>query len=365
MSLQDILRRETQDIRDALDQIERRYRELHGRRDAAQERLNRAIGEIGNYRKGEADRKRVVGGVDKEVADIQARLEEVERQRAELFDLLLEKRAEREKTEGLLEEARKATEKAHALVREARPLVEETGRELEGVERERERNQVRRREACLRALDAYVSELAQRIEQILAGQAERGRRMATAASLKRARHEDRQIADLCDQRDQFKEIMVKATVPGVKDTLVTALRGIEEELERRYPGALSAEGAAVGSSVIEELHYFIDTRGKGVILLPVSESVWSAIRTGEGGARVEAAMRIIWGIVKGIGLEPQNGEFRWEDGHSVFVSHFDEEEMSVLDSLNVTMPGEGALTFRVSPVPSEVQEALSYGATND
>ena len=196
MTLQDIVRQQTHEIRDALSLIERTYNDLLGQKGAAEDRLKRVLTEVSQHRARETERKRIVAEWEPKVAEIQQKLDEIERQRAELLERLFEKREEKDKAESLLKEARSATEKALETIARARDSIETTTKTLGAKEQEKAREQRRLRDAYVRSIDSYLSQLSRRIDQSFVGQEERQRRMAAIEAFKKARHEDRQIGDL-------------------------------------------------------------------------------------------------------------------------------------------------------------------------
>lgn len=364
MTLQDIARQQTQEIRDSLAQIDRRRTVLMSERSAAEDRRKRASTEITRHQALEGERKRLVAEIESKVADVQQKLEEIERQRAELLDRFLEKREEKEKAEDLLNEARKETESALEIVREARTADDKAAKDLEEIERDRSRQESRLYEAYLKSMETYLSEQSRRIEQTLAGQEERQRRLAAVDAFKKARHEDREIGDLCDQRDQFRQLIEMASVPGVKETLDMALHKIEGELQRRYPGALSIEDTAPELGLIEELYYYTDPSGKTPIILPITELDWIGIKEGEKNAQATRAIHLIWSMIKEAGLKIIDGEFHFQDRRCIFASNFGAEEMTALEGFKLSVPNSSALIFRFCPLPPEIEEALVREATN-
>ena len=367
MTLQDIVRQQTHEIRDALSLIEHTYNDLLGQKDAAEDRLKRAFTEVSQHRARETERKRIVAEWEPKVAEIQQKLDEIERQRAELLERLFEKREEKDKAESLLKEARSATEKALETIARARDSIETTAKTLGAKEQEKAREQRRLRDAYVRSIDSYLSQLSRRIDQAFVGQEERQRRMAAIEAFKKARHEDRQIGDLCDQRDQFRQLIDMATVPGVKETLRLALTKIEEELQKRYPGALSVGEAVPEAGSIEDLYYFFRPDGTVSILLPISEPAWIALRNDPPDAAASRAMTFVWGMVKGTGLKPSDGEFCCDGGRCVFVfaSNTGDDEISLLEGSTFSVPSSAGLTFRISSLPTEIQEALTDEETDD
>jgi len=362
MTLQDIVRDHTREIMDAVNFVGRRRTDLLGELASAEERLKRASSEITRNRTLEGERKRHVSEVERKVQDIQQKLEEIERQRTELLDRLLEVRAQKEEEERLLVEAKRTTEKAQALIKDAQDTRASAGRKLRDVDEERTRFESRLGDAYRRSLDLYLTETSKRIDQAFAGQEERERRLAALEAFKQARHEDPRIGDLCDQRDQFRQLLEMATVPGVNEAMQAALTRIEGELQDRYPGSIALEDTVPDLGLIEELYYFSDDEGKGCILLPLSEADWRAVASGNPVKSATRAARLIWDMIQGTTLKPSDGEFCLRGKFCLFVANCSAEELAALDGFNLSTSESTSLTFRFSSMPPEIQEALSHGA---
>jgi hypothetical protein len=352
-------RRYGHEIRDGVAHLERQREHLLTNRTAAEERIKRATTEITQNRTLETERRRVLAGVDSRFSQIQTRLDEIERQRVELINQLMETRDEREKADNQLKVAHQGTARAQELLRDADAEREEAGRQLKDIESERTRQHDRLRDAYVQALEAYLAEVAKRLEQAFASEEERQRRRALARAFKDARHQDRRIGDLCDQRDQYQQLLPLATVPGVRASIEAELRRVEEHLERLFPGALSASPEQPLPATVEDLHYFIDRQGKCGILLPVSASVWQHIAEGDAGLASKVAMRLFWALISGAGLKAGDGEFETQGSHCVFRAQFSADIIGALPSFRMAIEGGALIEFRVCPLPSEMQEVFA------
>jgi hypothetical protein len=340
--------------------VEKRHVDLLGQRSALDDQLKRASTEVTRSRTLQSERKRLVGDLEAKEAEIQQELDEVERQRARLVERLLERREEREKAHRLVKEAGHSTDEAQHVIKQVADSKVSLAKQLEEAEREANHVRERLRESALRALNVHLLELERRLDQAFAGHEDRQRRLASLEAFKKARHDDRRIGDLCDQRDQFRELITMATVPAVKETLNAALKKIEDELERRYPGAMTIGDTVPEVSLVEDLHYYTDGDGKGCILLPISATVWSRIQEGDTGTACTRAMRLAWGLVKGTGLKPGDGQFCCIRDRCLFIGNFSGEELSILDAFSLTMPGSVKLDLRFVPLPTEVLEGVLH-----
>ena len=302
MTLQDTIREQTREIADPLSLVEIRRKDVISGQAAAEDRIKRASTEITGHRALENERKRLVAEAEERLKEMQDRLDEIERQRQDILERWAEKRDAKEQAEKLLRESRLQTERALGVVRAEQDRKDKDAAVLNEIEAEKRKYESLLKDAYRRSVDIYLRELEKRIEQAFAGEEERNRRQLAADEFKKARHEDNYIGDLCDQRDQFRELIRLATVPGVADALRRELARVEQELDRRYPGALSIDEKVPSIMSVEELYYLIDPDGLLRVVLPISEQVWNGISKGEAGAEATRAMRMVWELISGLEL---------------------------------------------------------------
>jgi hypothetical protein len=295
---------------------------------------------------------------------VQNRLDEIERQRQDILERWAEKQDAKEQAEGLLRESRFETERALGVLRAETDSRDKAAALLNEIEADRLRYEGQLKDAYRRSVDMYLRELEKRVEHAFAGEEERNRRQLAAEAFKKARHEDNFIGDLCDQRDQFRELIRVATVPAVADTLRRELARVEQELDKRYPGALSIEEKMPSVMSVEELYHLIDSEGLVRVLLPISRKVWDGISRGETGPEATCAMRLVWEMISGLELKSSDGEFCFENDHCMFVATgLNADDMTIRGDFTLRLRNSATLTFRISPFPAEVQEGLLYEAT--
>lgn len=365
MSLQDIIREHTREISDSLALVERRRKDIISAQAATEDRIKRTYTEITGYRALENERKRLVIEAEERFKEVQGWLDEIDRQRQVILERWAEKRDAKDQEEKLLKESRLATERASNAVKTETERRDKGLGLLNEIEAEKLQYEARLREAYRLSVDKYISDLEKQVEQAFAGEEERNRRYKAADDFKKARHEDPHIGDLCDQRDQFRELLRLATVPPVAEALRRELERVEQELDRRYPGALSIDVKVPSIMLVEELFYLTDSDGSLCILLPINERDWNGIGNGDTGAEATCAMRFVWEMINGLGLKSHDGEFCFEKGYCIFVARdLNADDMTSIREFTLKMKNSATMTFRFSPFPSEVQECLLYEATN-
>ena len=87
------------------------------------------------------------------------------------------------------------------------------------------------------------------------------------------------------------------------ETLRRELARVEQELDRKYPGALSIDEKVPSVMLVEELYYLVGPDGLLRVVLPITEQVWNGIRSGETGVEATCAMRMVWEMISGLGLK--------------------------------------------------------------
>lgn len=364
MTLQDTIREQTREIVDVLALVDGRRKDVISGRAAAEDRIKRASTEISRHRTLENERKRLVTEAEDRLKEAQDKLDEIERQRQEILERLIEKRDAKEQAEELLKESRQETERAFSIVRTETERRDKEVRLLHEIEAEKVQHESRLRDAYRLSVDIYVRDIASQVEQAFAGEEERNRRLIAADEFKKARHEDPHIGDLCDQRDQFRELIRFTTVPTVAETLRRELARVEQELDRKYPGALSIDEKVPSVMLVEELYYLVGPDGLLRVVLPITEQVWNGIRSGETGVEATCAMRMVWEMISGLGLKSRDGEFCFENGYCMFTAKdLGADDMSIRE-FTLRLKNSAALTFRFSPFPAQVQECLLYEATH-
>jgi hypothetical protein len=365
LTLQDTIREQTREIADPLSLVDKRLKDAISGKSAAEDRIKRASTEITGHRALENERKRLVAEAEERLKEVQGRLDEIDRQRLDILERWTEKREAKEQAEKLLKESRLETERALGVVRTESDRRDKGATLLNEIEAEKLKYEGQLRDAYRRSVDIYLHELEKRVEQAFAGEEERNRRQQAADAFKKSRHEDNYIGGLCDQRDQFRTLISFATVPAVADTLRRELERVEQELDKRYPGALSIDEKMPSIMSVEELFYFIDSDGLLRVFLPISKQVWDGISMGEMCVEASCAMRVIWEMISGLELKSSDGEFRFEDGFCMFAANsLNTDDMTIKGDFTLRLKNSATLTFRISPFPAEVQEGLLNEATN-
>lgn len=364
MGIRDTIREATYAIRDELSNLQRELVVVAGQRDSADERAKRSGSEITRQRALLGERKRAVGEATERVARVQQELDDLERQRQQVLQELFREQEQQRKLGEAVGTADRGVEEAVAVVRREQRARDEldarAGKVREGITGAEQRL----RTALLQALEQQMKLQASSIEGRFRSDDQRREALRAHDELRRARHSDPAVAQLCEQREELVKLLGSAVVPTIRTLLEVSLRDSEAELERRFPGSMSPPTDSCDGEV-DELLFYEDRKGSAVFLLPIPGDIWRAAAETGGGPAVAQAMRIIWAFVYGLALTPEEGGFVLSSGWPAFRSHYSLEEAAVLEGFEVGS-GRGLVArFVLSPVPAELQEALAHGNRND
>lgn len=365
MTIDEIARARSLEVRDALTHLDRRVTDLLQQKQAAEDRLKRAGAELNKNRNLEGEAKRRITEADEKVAEIQRKVDEIEHQRSRLIDELMQLRSNRQELEKGTQVAKSAGQKLEADFRQARQESGSLEEEIRGLEEEKGRHATALRRAFLQAFREYQERVFGVIREALLGEEARLRRAGELDKFRRARHEDAQVGDLCDQRDQYRELLARPTlVPAVRDSLVTLLQNVENHLQQIYPMALTLDKEPAVQETVVDLCFFRDDKGRIVITLPIDEAAWTQLAEGHAGPASAFAAEIVWAVTKGLGLKPTDGEFSLFRGYCVYRADFGDEETTLLAATSVPLTSHQSFNLRFGRLPGEIEEAILDEAAN-
>lgn len=359
MNLTDVARKRTLPLRDTLAAVERRRDTLIGEQLAEQERIKRLYTEFSGHRGKEQALKKRLGQAEAEIVGVRAEIEELERQRSVLFErytALTETKSGAEAESKSIQHEEKVVGEA---VKSAQDRLRRVEQERTQIESEHAGHQLALKRAYSESFAEYSSLLRGRITGAMGGQAERLKRVEVRKRFMDARHTTPEVGQLCDERDELRAILDSSRVPAVKELLSTRLKVIETRIEELFPGGLTADLGANGDGFVAEIFYMREAEDGFVLLLPFDGEVWHNMAASEGPTdEGNAAAAVFFGIAKGLGLKPADGEFRLEGGRVAYVGRFDDAEIAVMASTAISLPGLPDVYLNLSRMPSEIEEAL-------
>lgn len=364
MNVQDIARARTLETRDALAHLEKKIGDLMQQRQVAEDRLKAAGAGISKHRESENDAKRQISEAEGRIAEVQRQLDEIEQKRSALISDLMQLRSSRQQVE---EDKRAAHESGQQLELEFRNARDESGRmeeEQRRLENEKARHAKLLQRGLIGAFEEYQAGAFSAVCDAVLGEEARRRRAADLEALQRARHEDPRIADLCDQRDQYAELLKQAKVPAVIEQLRTLSQAVQAQLQDIYPLALALGDQSATHETVADICFYRDATGQIAIVLPIDSATWGQMQEARPGAPVRAASELAWAVAKGLGLKPSDGEFSVGRGYCEYRAVLGDDEATVLAASTVSLPGVRSFQLRFNRLPSEIEEALRDEAAN-
>ena len=356
MNIADLLRQQSLSARDILARLDQRISQAHATRAAVEERVKRATTEITRQRTLESERKKALGIAAEKLSAAQLTLDEIERKRQEALDVLMYLQDEHKAVAQSLRESQGATETSLGEIRKEQKGIQHDDAEISRLREEQKIAQDGLHRALIKALDMHLDQQAAILQGIFTTQEQRSKAMREYEALKNARHTDIEIGRLCDERDEFKKLLENAMVPGVKITLQSSLKAIEEKLSKRFPTALQIPDMVHRDSQIEEFLFYCDRDGKATCLLPISLADWN--NEGSSEERTSMAMCFVWNMIRELGIRTEDGDFKAINNRLVFASRFELEDIAS-QGFSVKCGGVEVIRYVLAAVPTELQEALS------
>lgn len=363
MTIAEVIRQQTFSIRDVLSNLDRDIAKAVGERDATNDRVKRCGTEITRQRALEGERKKSLNDASEKVAEAQRVLEELERRRQEALEHLLRRQEEHNSVAQSLREAQSSTDVALAEIRREQKTGQDAETRAARLGAERTDKQLALKQAVLHALDIHLRLQTEQLQTAFNTQEQQADAMRAFEDFKKARHADPEIGRLCEQREEVQKFLNSAMVPGVRDMLQVSLKSIEDQLVRKFPGALT-HPPPVKDNQIDDLLFYCNQEGKAVFLLPIDQAAWNAATTDDSTEGASKAMCLVWHFLREMKLRTEDGEFVMQRGRPTFKSRFDLEDVAILQGFSVKHHESVVMRFILSAVPTELQEALSHEDPN-
>lgn len=299
------------------------------------------------------------------------RVTQLEEELARLHAEVARLKAEIETKQGERDAARQGVAEAEAEagdIRKAQRGAEKRGDKLGGtlaaLEKEKLDLSGRLKGAHAESLRKYLAGLCGTLVEAQRAATEMHEAKAALEALRAARHQDGEMASLCEAREEWQRLLKGAAVPAVLEAGRREIQRIEAEIERRYPGALQAEAVAGrDAGIIEELFFIPKGRGSRVtVCLPLDRGTWDRLEAGDAGDDIAWAVELAWEIRKQLNVDWDSSKFRLDERlgspvlETVAGAEFGQHHVEM------SLRGGGVASFILSPVPTEIAEAFSEHA---
>jgi len=356
MNLQDYIRSNTQETSDVLRKMGERQAELVSERKAAEERIKRIGTEITRQQDARVEKRHKIAGVEQRLGDVNRELDEIEKKRSALLgEVTLLQNAILESKEFFVELDRADNEFQREINGE-NTAIQRTDQKIDALEADRQRHESRFREAQLKAFKAFLKDVNGLIGETYGNATARRASIESRERLRRSRHEDREVGDLCDARDEWRRILKSVGVPSVAQAAEIELRRIESEIERRFPGAMELESMKSNGQQITEL-YFHAGDDWTMVYLPFSEEDWRSAAI-ETGPSTETFMYFVWWLSGKMKVGFDDVVVKCENGLVVLCSKVGLGDLKGVNDMVFSIPGDNGITFILSQIPYEVKKAI-------
>lgn len=354
MNLQDIVREQTRPISDLLKGTEKEIEDHLRNQVSAEARERELKREAGEMQPAISERERTL-------RDSQLKVQEIERQIAELQARLRERKKENERAETEHHASREeSTQKLREAAR-ARKEAEHWERKVaEGRERtthHQRRLQEERRASLHKYLDGLWKDLVELEREATGGNEAR----AALERLTRARHDDARVAEMWEARQEWLRIAQSAGPPPVRETARREVQTIEADLEKQFPGALTAASTRSPDELME-LYVFPREAGGYWLPLCLPAQVSGSLSAGDSGPSEALAARLLWCFARAIEIrqaEPWRSRFEVRDGYVAMILDSAHEESRDQPTLALPVAGGGRVTFILSELPAQIRGAVS------
>jgi hypothetical protein len=164
---------------------------------------------------------------------------------------------------------------------------------------------------------------------------------------------------LWEERSELQKLLKVAEVPTIQNQLAKQIQDIEGEIDARFPGALKVEPTTDDDSKTEEIFFFSIGGGKASVLLPVSATKWEDIEE-KMDDQASSTLRLIWAIARALQLNTENAKIsRYHDYFTLKISK-DLTASSEYPNISMPLPGSGHITFILSKLPQNIEEAIRH-----
>ncbi len=355
MTLYEIIREDSRPIEIEMGELEKRRGKYVSEILGSEEHIKRLSTEITRFRNQELNNKESLKSTEDKLSEIHEQLNELDEKRRNLLDNLISCEEEREKYTRLVNDSRDELNRIFVRIKKSKEAKELAIVNEKKCIDNKENIENKLNNIYSESLLKFIRYQISSIEQAFASYEDYNKKLKAAEEFNLARHQRTEIADLCEQRDQYKELLKMATVPGVKQMILEALKNIEIKLNDLFPGALAAIEPISKLDVIEEIWWAGD-KNNVYIIMPISECAWLEMSEGKRSVSAECAARLIWSLISDNNLKSTDGNFKFNK-YCVYIAGNSNDLMSALNGFTCQMPS-GKFQFIFNRLPSKIEEVF-------
>lgn len=335
MTLNDIIRKRTFEIRDSLKACYSEVKEFGKNEQARFNEKEAFVREIQDLRVEEQRGS---------VYEIDARIDKLQKEREKLVEDL-------NNAEDKVNSNKRSIEKIEKKLR----TLEHNKKEMVSKKEDLEKTL---RCALINSLKEYYDNLEQSIVSSYKSIEEKEAQILSWKKLNEAKDKDHKIMELWEGRQELKKFIGSASVPVVSNELKKQLSIVENKINDLFPGALSYDENETDGSETKEI---FASENNDQIYLPISFKTWNGLNKGDSGnVYAEISLRLVWAIANEMDLNDKNPEFI--EKKKLVLLKFDNipDLFGKYSSFNIPLPDPKNFSLILAKLPKDLEEALRY-----
>jgi hypothetical protein len=368
MRLDDLVRETTQEILDAIRLVEGERQRIQREKDAADERIKHLGTEIPCNRTLVGEKKHRIRDLEDKVRELNVQIEELERKKQDLYERWEERTGELTEEKKAISSIEGKIESIQREISKENQNKTHADNELKKIEDEKYRHEDGLKKAYINAFASYLKQTNQTLNESFHKGSERKSYTLAAENLKKMRHENRDVADLCEAREEWIKILRTASVAAVKLTGESELKRIEAEIEKRFPGALHADASNPINSAEASLYFYVDDEeggsNEGIIFLPFFREHWLSLNGGNKTVSDNIFSYFLWWISSECKADSKEVKFDCFGNFVVMMFKLGLGEFYGKNHIIMEMPGGCSTTFILAKIPNEIYKAMTYEKAN-
>lgn len=342
MTLNDIVREKTSDIKNALTNYENTIRHYGKQKKSLIKQREKLQDEIGNIQSDCDKKKKLLISIETEIDNLESKIEELRKNHSTVRD-------EINNIENHLIKTNKD-------VRQSIKQISSIGHEIQEKVAEKKRLDNTLRSKLLESFQEYIRISERKIVSLIETQKDKKVQLTARKKLEIARHDDPRVMELWEGRQELTKFLKSSSVGVIRKQLEKNLHKIEEDIDMDFPGALSVEISDTNQLEIEEI--FV-SENMSELFLPISSKTWDLMDSNiseDISLEAYSALKVIWEFAKGFDLNIDNARFKKDK--DLISLQIDKKIEFTSESFSMTLPVSGEISFVLQKLPQEIEEVI-------
>jgi len=346
-----------------LSQLNQKLQQIQQNRGGIEERTKRLRSEFSQFNRQENEARGGQKKLQETIDRLNAEMDELEKKRKQLITDISNAREEFDSTKNAITEIERKRQEYHRSITKLERELEKVAEEEIAVDEKRARHQQELNSARATAIPLYLDDLNGKLFRMVEQSHNRKCSKEQFERFKKARHENEDVAKLCESRDEWQRILKSIMVPAVKESVERELATIESEIKKQFPGALEFSAGSGGEEFIADLYYYNDSKDRCVILLPIKGSECPDEETNKDKARSSFVISLFLQLCQQLAVKPETGRF-FVDGNDGYYRLVLADRKNPLPDLKenyliIELPDGEVATLVMATLPSEIMEAIN------